>query len=84
MCAVKAGTSTPCGSTPGQRQKLGTRVPPRYGVPLLPRIESLLIAAPVAVPLSVVKTTSVFSASPHSSSLSSSRPMLVSIFSIIP
>ena len=45
---------------------------------------SLHTGAPAAVPLSVVKTSTVSSAIPHSSSFSISRPMFVSMFSIMP
>jgi len=84
MCAVTAGRSTPAGSLPGHRQKAGTRVPPRWGEPFWARIPSLKTWLPAAVPLSVENTTSVSSARPHSSSFPSSRPMFVSMFSIIP
>ena len=84
MCAVTAGTSTPSGSVPCHRQNDGTRVPPRQTVFLAPRMPALNTLDPVAVPLSVVNTTSVSPAIPSRSTASSSLPTFASMFSIMP
>ena len=84
MCAVTAGTSTPAGSVPGHLHRDGTRVPPRNGEPFAPFMPSLNTPWPAAEPLSVMKTTRVFSAMPQASSCRRSRPTLASMFSIMP
>ena len=63
---------------PGQRMHIGTRMPPSNSEPLRPR--SLPLLAPVNVwpPLSLVNTTSVFSAKPAACSACSTLPTLSS------
>ena len=84
MWAVKASQFTPPWKAAGQRQNDGTRVPPWYGEFFAPRMPALKTAAPVAVPLSVMNTTSVLSLWPQALSRSIRRPKFSSTFSIMP
>ena len=75
---VTAGSwlTVPAGTRPGQRTMQGTRKPPSQVVPFIPRRPPVL--PPYHGPLSLVKTTSVRSSIPRSSSLASTRPTLAS------
>jgi hypothetical protein len=82
-----AVTTLPGRATPGQRTISGTRIPPSYIQPLPARSGRLEVGEPSLVerpPLSLVKTTSVSSRRPRSSSACSTRPTARSIASIIP
>ena len=70
---------------PGQRMMQGTRSPPSSVLALMPRQGALLPpSVPLREPLSLVKTTSVLSASPRRSSASISTPVLQSMQATAP
>ena len=81
-CAVHRPTSTPDGRRPGQRQKLGTRIPPSYTVPFIARIPPLKMPG-TEWPLSVMKMTNVSRLSPEASSRAINRPTAASRCAII-
>ncbi len=64
--------------------KNGTRWPPSYWLPFLPRIPALKTLSPEDVPLSVVKMKIVFSVRPSSSRNARSLPTLSSMLAIMP
>ena len=66
------------GMTEGHWTKAGTRIPPSRRERLLSRYTPA-VPAPTSGPLSEVKTTSVLSAMPRLSSVSNSKPMLLSM-----
>ena len=80
------GTSQtrPAATLPGMLTISGTRMPPSYSCPFAPRSGAFDVAGVSGPsltdrpPLSEVKTTSVFSRSPRSSSLRTTRPTLSS------
>ena len=80
-CWAICDTRLPASNFPGQRMKHSTRCPPSKRLPLRPRIPPLKRS--VFGPLSLVDITMVFSARPSASNFASSRPTLLSRFSII-
>ncbi len=73
--------TVPLGIAPGQRATAGTRMPPSKVLPLA--LDRGVLRAQPVPPLSLLKMTTVFSASPFSSSLVSMRPIHLSICSIM-
>ena len=76
-----ASQLVPAGIRPGQQAIVGTRTPPSHVLPLLPRsgpAEVKSFTGPTHGPLSLVKITSVWSSSPCSRNVSSTRPTLAS------